>query len=699
MAQTDGAPKLEEYALVATAWAIPQRKHADTDLARGDVGAQEFPASLNSSSKAVRDDISLGASPADSHDRPSRPRWRSEGHIRCHPTRVPELRQAEAQTGDDQARRPSITFHPQVILDDGNMKGIKEPASRSRGRSMMQELAVSEELHTRTRTHSESDRSKYDPVTGEPMPTRLNGRKDGQYDKGQSRWPLLQITVDELAKNHSPETEEASERLPSLTSGSTASPPSIPVDSPHYPTGNYMLSPISTSSPTVEFPSLNDSGTLPSPRPRDAQRAKSYHIDRTRAMRNEGRRSSARSGSSIKSSASAFLSRWSRGSSVSAPEPDEDGQTIGHRDEYVIGRQVGHGGFSVVKEAFTIENGQQVLRAVKIVRKRCPSKSEEENEKLQIEYEHEVSTWRYLKHGNILPLLSVFETPFATFCITLMNTGGTLFDLVQSRRKRSSRSEAPVLPTPNGNGIDNGGINGNTKSHIDAAIPIPVVRRYLAQLAEAIRYLHEDMHIVHRDIKLENCLVTNPNCSVEDGELGNILLCDFGMADFVSQDDRDDGLFANNFDGSQEQMDDNESSTIIGPAGTSTNVQGSLQYASPELLKASRPLYHPAVDMWAYGVVGYALLTAQLPFTHSFLPKLQMMILKGEWNLKVLEAAVDKGSEEYGDARCAIQLVAKCLTLDVMSRWAIQDVLGCEFLGLPESFHAAFQSNLPRVRV
>lgn len=550
---------------------------------------------------------------------------------------------------------------------------------------------MSEVFHHRVRTHSESDRSNYDSVTGEAGPTRTRGRKDGHYDKGQPRWPLLQVTVDELAKDESFDMVEAPDRLPSLTSGSTTSPPSNAVDSPLAANGDDLLSPISASSPTVEFPSLNDSGILPSPRPREATRAKSYHVDRTRVMGQGSRRSSARSGSSTKSPASAFLSRWSRGSSVSAPDPDDDGQTIGHRNEYVIGRQVGHGGFSVVKEAYTIEEGRQLLRAVKIVRKRFPSKTDDENEKLQIEYEHEVSMWRYLKHGNILPLISVFDTPFATFCITLMNTGGTLFDLVQSRRKSSHRKGLSTTVAPESSGI--------TKSFIEAAIPIPVVRRYLSQLAEAIRYLHQDMHIVHRDIKLENCLVTNSSCEVGDDELGNILLCDFGMADFISQDDRDEVLFSTAFESSQENFGDGESPTIIGPSAASTNVQGSLQYASPELLRASRPLYHTAIDMWAYGVVAYGLLTAELPFMHSFLPKLQMLILKGEWNLKVLEDAVDKGSEEFGDARCAIELVAKCLTLEVGTRWAIQDVLRCQFLGLPESFHAAFQSNLPRRRV
>jgi serine/threonine protein kinase len=63
---------------------------------------------------------------------------------------------------------------------------------------------------------------------------------------------------------------------------------------------------------------------------------------------------------------------------------------------------------------------------------------------------------------------------------------------------------------------------------------------------------------------------------------------------------------------------------------------GSLPYAAPELLHPPnseipyRP--DPAQDMWALGVVLYALLTGGLPFVDSFEPRLTMKILHGKFS-------------------------------------------------------------------
>src|SRR6202022_1317878 len=115
-----------------------------------------------------------------------------------------------------------------------------------------------------------------------------------------------------------------------------------------------------------------------------------------------------------------FLQRFAQ-KTMPTPSPDEDGQEIG---PYVLGPTIGHGGVWIVKEAYTIENGQPVVHAVKIVRKRV-AQDDSENEGLQSHFEHEINVWKCLADRHILPLLSVIETPYAFWAFTLLCTGGT----------------------------------------------------------------------------------------------------------------------------------------------------------------------------------------------------------------------------------------------------------------------------------
>lgn len=287
-----------------------------------------------------------------------------------------------------------------------------------------------------------------------------------------------------------------------------------------------------------------------------------------------------------------------------------------------------------------MENEKKIVRAVKIVRRRLKDKDEHENDRVQAQFEHEVSIWRFLKHRYILPLLEVYITDFATFCITPLNEGGTLFDLVRGRR---------TLP-PGERGLD-----------------AYRARRYIYQLGSAIRYLHEDARIVHRDIKLENCLL---DMSVDGG---NVLLCDFGIADFIHSDNVHSPTSPHAF------------MRHIGPSETSTSVTGSLNYAAPEIVSGGAAVLAPAVDMWAYGVCMYTLVTGDLPFQHSFQPKLVMLISKGAWNMAAL---MDSPAVKADGARCA-DVVRGCLATDADARYTIRQVLDDAWLaGCKELYEA-----------
>ncbi|KAI8932122.1 hypothetical protein NX059_011006 [Plenodomus lindquistii] len=452
-------------------------------------------------------------------------------------------------------------------------------------------------------------------------------RRHMQYRVGESRYPLAQATVDDLAKD-----PEYIEQVASLTSATTASPPLEEAQTPLETPVEYMLSPLAATSP-LEFP-LFARRNVPI-------RNKSYRseIGEDGSLRRASRRSSTRSGRSLSSMspAASFLARYKASEVPIKPsEPDDEGQGIGYEGEYIIGKQIGYGGFSVVKEVTSMEEGRPVVNAVKIVRKTQQEKSEIENERIQSQFDHEVEIWRFLRHPYILPLLRVYTTDFATFCITKLNKGGTLFDLVRDAR----RQKKPGLP-----------------AHL--------VKRYAYQLASAMRYLHNDVQVVHRDIKLENCLV---DMTVPDAERdgGDILLCDFGMADFIVSDQRD----------GPEPISSGDNLNI-GPAHTSTSFAGSLQYAAPELFCATSPVFSPAADMWAFGVVVFSLLTARLPFDDGLDIKTTEKIQNGEWDEDLIRNADAVKEDRVDDV---LALVKGCLTMDPEQRWTVSDVLNCPWL-------------------
>jgi serine/threonine protein kinase len=330
-----------------------------------------------------------------------------------------------------------------------------------------------------------------------------------------------------------------------------------------------------------------------------------------------------------KSPASIFLAGLN-GEEV-APQPDDEGQVVG--TEYVLGKQIGFGGFSTVKEAFKVKDDGETERfAVKIVKKHLTGKSERENDQVQAEFDHEVRVWRYLNHPNILPLEAVYETDYATFCFTHLTTGGTLFELVRRHR------------------------NG---------LKINIAKQYAYQLASAIRYLHEDARVVHRDIKLENCLLDSPVLDNTE-KVARLILCDFGMAEWMTTDNG--GSSPDPYDNAADRPPPKN----IGPSDTSTSGGGSLEYASPELLSSPGGLLSPVVDIWAFGVVVFALLVGSRPFHHPFEPRIQMNIREGHWDRN----AVLKGEEDKQERLDALDLIQCCLEMDPVKRWSIRQIIG-----------------------
>lgn len=123
-------------------------------------------------------------------------------------------------------------------------------------------------------------------------------------------------------------------------------------------------------------------------------------------------------------------------------------------------------------------------------------------------------------------------------------------------------------------------------------------RHVILQVAEGIRYLHEERGVVHRDIKPENLLfdripvvpsrtpVHRPydeekedegefRLGIGGGGIGRVKIADFGLSKIVW---------------------DEQTMTPCGTVG----------YTAPEIVKDER--YSKSVDMWALGCVLYTLL-------------------------------------------------------------------------------------------
>ena len=107
-------------------------------------------------------------------------------------------------------------------------------------------------------------------------------------------------------------------------------------------------------------------------------------------------------------------------------------------------------------------------------------------------------------------------------------------------------------------------------------LPEPLVKRFFFQALLAVNYLHQ-VGIVHRDIKLDNFLLTS-----KDVEKSSIRLIDFGFAKKFRE-------------------------------GQLTSQVGTPWYVAPEILDKGKP-YTQACDNWSLGVMLYIMLFAEPPF-------------------------------------------------------------------------------------
>jgi serine/threonine protein kinase len=160
----------------------------------------------------------------------------------------------------------------------------------------------------------------------------------------------------------------------------------------------------------------------------------------------------------------------------------------------------------VVKEATHKSSGRKV--AIKSIKKKNMKERE-----IQLQ-RNEIEVLKMCQHPNIVTMLDVFENPDYFYIVLEYLSGGDMFDYLKRREFEISEDRA---------------------------------RQMIHQIANAIYYMHS-FGIVHRDIKLENIMMT------DDSNTAEPKIVDFGLA------------------------------KMVGPEEVITELFGTLGYVAPEIL-------------------------------------------------------------------------------------------------------------------
>ena len=128
-------------------------------------------------------------------------------------------------------------------------------------------------------------------------------------------------------------------------------------------------------------------------------------------------------------------------------------------------------------------------------------------------------------------------------------------------------------------------VNGSLKVLLDKKKNNISDSNCLLGISDAMRYLHRG-GIVHRDLKLENILIDNNY---------HPKVCDFGLSKCFS-----------------ESLRNSMRLSMTGQVGTPL-------YMAPELYESDDDNYGPGVDVYAFSILQYEIVTGQEPFSEKLI--------------------------------------------------------------------------------
>ena len=222
----------------------------------------------------------------------------------------------------------------------------------------------------------------------------------------------------------------------------------------------------------------------------------------------------------------------------------------------------------------------------------------EDNMVDDLEIKNEINILKKLSHPNIVKVYEFFDTILYYYIVTEYCKKGELFSYIKNRY---SEKQLAVL---------------------------------FYQVFSGLCYLHEKK-IIHRDLKLENIMVSDVEKDVKTGEeYFWIKIIDFGTAKIFEKNK------------------------------TEKSIIGSSYYIAPEVLKQK---YNEKCDTWSVGVILYMTLVGVAPFDGRTDEEIIHRIKTGKYNKK--NSRFVEHSEEVKD------LVYKLLEMNTEKRYSAKEAL------------------------